>query len=259
MTSLALAVAALDQDVEQSRRLAERLQLPLSPLSELSADIYPYYLAYLNGALSCLQNGRKAAGPVTVDFTGGALDFRRQKGGGELIVKACGGGPQRRPSVLDVTAGLGRDSFILASHGYVVTAMERNPIVYELLADGMNRARAQLELEEVMARFKLLAGDAIVAMREGLPVAPDVIYIDPMFPPSNKSALVKKDMQAFHQLVGGDDDSEALLDAALRCAVYRVVVKRPRKASTLGKQKPSHTIEGKAIRFDVYTLKALPK
>jgi 16S rRNA (guanine1516-N2)-methyltransferase len=85
---------------------------------------------------------------------------------------------------------------------------------------------------------------------------PDVVYIDPMFPPSKKSALVKKEMRAFHQLVGADQDSGELLEAALEVAIHRVVVKRPLKSEYVTGKKPSYSLSGKAIRFDIYALKA---
>ena len=50
----------------------------------------------------------------------------------------------------------------------------------------------------------LLTGNAIERMRawEGEP--PQVIYLDPMFPHRDKSALVKKEMRVFRPLVGDD-------------------------------------------------------
>ena len=63
-----------------------------------------------------------------------------------------------------------------------------------------------------------------------------MIYLDPMFPHRDKSALVKKEMQVFRTVVGDDDDSPALLKAALAVATYRVVVKRPRKAEPVDRK-----------------------
>jgi 16S rRNA (guanine1516-N2)-methyltransferase len=80
-----------------------------------------------------------------------------------------------------------------------------------------------------------------------------------MFPASKKSALVKKEMRAFHQLVGADVDSEELLALAIATAKHRVVVKRPKKAEVLAGRKPNFAVEGKAIRFDIYSHKAFDK
>jgi 16S rRNA (guanine1516-N2)-methyltransferase len=87
---------------------------------------------------------------------------------------------------------------------------------------------------------------------------PDVIYLDPMFPERQKTADVKKEMAAFHSIVGKDEDADALLPLALAHVNYRVVVKRPRKAPFLNSQVPSYQLEGKSSRFDIYTVKKLP-
>lgn len=65
-------------------------------------------------------------------------------------------------------------------------------------------------------------------------------------------------MQVFRQVVGDDDDSAQLLQAALKAARYRVVVKRPRKAPAVEGPEPATRIEGKSSRYDIYSLKALP-
>jgi len=82
--------------------------------------------------------------------------------------------------------------------------------------------------------------------------AVDVVYLDPMFPPRDKSALVKKEMRAFHDVVGSDDDADALLAPALKLAQKRVVVKRPGYAGFLAGVAPTMAVTGKNNRFDVY-------
>ena len=52
-------------------------------------------------------------------------------------------------------------------------------------------------------------------------------------------------------------DAEKLLRWALAQDVARVVVKRPARASCLGGIDPSHSIDGKAVRFDVHVLRAI--
>ncbi|HSB96030.1 MAG TPA: class I SAM-dependent methyltransferase, partial [Spongiibacteraceae bacterium] len=94
---------------------------------------------------------------------------------------------------------------------------------------------------------------------------PDVIYLDPMFPPSQKSALVKKEMRLFQQLlhrpeahataVDEQQAADELLRVARRVARIRVVVKRPAKAQFFAASAPDYALSGKAIRFDVYVVK----
>lgn len=243
---------------EKAAQLARRLSLPL--VVEASEALY--VLMYLeNGqGLALQQTGKKAPGPVQVDFDSAASTYRRTKGGGELLVKAVGGDKQSRPTVFDATAGLGRDSFVLASWGYPVTLSERSSVIAELLQDGLERGlqSEDPDIVEAVSRMQLKPGDSQAFLQQANRSSlPDVIYLDPMFPSSKKSALVKKEMQAFHHVVGKEaDDIDELIAAALDHAVYRVVVKRPLKAEVLAGKKPSYSLKGKAVRFDVYVLKA---
>lgn len=77
-------------------------------------------------------------GGIFVDFVGGAMAHRRRFGGGrgEAVAKAVGIKGDYLPDVVDATAGLGRDAFVLASVGCRVRMLERNPVVAALLDDG---------------------------------------------------------------------------------------------------------------------------
>lgn len=240
---------------------AGRLGLPLLPVTasrEARAD-YTFLLC-VDGSGWYLSQGKSS---IQVDFVCGANRHRRLHGGGrgQLLAKAIGlKSGNKIPSVLDVTAGLGRDAFVLASLGCAVTLYERSPLVHLLLEDGLARAAhsQDAELVEIARRMTLNLVDAASAL-PGLEnhQRPDVIYIDPMFPERRKTAAVKKDMAAFHSLLGPDMDADALLDLALAQALCRVVVKRPRHAPSLAGCKPSLVFEGDSTRFDVYALRSL--
>lgn len=216
--------------------------------------------------LALQQTGRPAPGPVRVDFVGGAAAHRRRFGGGrgQLIAKAAGVKAGVYPQVLDATAGLGKDAFVLATLGCQVRMLERSLLVHALLDDGLRYARGQARefdpvLQTILARMDLMLGDGCDYLRQmAAGEQPDVIYLDPMFPERHKSALVKKEMAAFHRLVGGDDDASELLALALEKARYRVLVKRPRKAPELPGPAPSLHLAGKSSRFDIYSLRRLP-
>jgi 16S rRNA (guanine1516-N2)-methyltransferase len=189
------------------------------------------------------------------------MGYRREHGGGagQMVAKAVGlHKTKARLHVLDATAGLGQDAFILASLGCRVTLFERNPVIHALLADGLSRASLNVDCAPIIERMELREGSSIEWLERAEVHAADVIYLDPMFPHREKSALVKKEMQVFQTIVGSDDDSEQLLRAALRCARHRVVVKRPRKAAAIAGPKPTTRIEGKSSRYDIYALSALP-
>lgn len=205
--------------------------------------------------LELQQLGPDAPGPVFVDFVEGAMGHRRRHGGGrgQLVAKAVGIKKDRIPTVVDATAGLGRDSFILAMLGCQVRMFERSPVVAALLADGLARAAEDPDVSEVVQRMCLQVGDArqsLLALSDA--ERPDVVYVDPMHPERTKAAAVKKEMRLFRDLVGTDADDAELLQAALQIAQKRVVVKRPRKAVAIEGPKPSLVFEGKSTRFDVY-------
>ncbi|RJX68846.1 16S rRNA methyltransferase [Vibrio sinensis] len=206
-------------------------------------------------------------GAIYVDLAGGAVAHRRKFGGGkgQAIAKAAGLNKGATPTVLDATAGLGRDSFVLASLGCKVQMVERHPVVAALLDDGLQRAQQDAEIGHwVSERMSLLHASSLEAL-EALSLdadfeQPEVVYLDPMYPhPENKkkSALVKKEMRVFQSLVGADTDADGLLAPALALATKRVVVKRPDYANWLDDQAPTMAIETKKNRFDVYVLASM--
>ncbi|MCO4758732.1 MAG: class I SAM-dependent methyltransferase, partial [Oceanospirillaceae bacterium] len=211
--------------------------------------------------LSLQATGKKAPGAINADFLAGATDHRRKFGGGkgQMIAKAVGVKSGVRPQVLDVTAGLGKDAFVLATLGCDMTLVERAPVIYALLKDGLERAAADWDVAEIVHRMQLHHANSIEWMRaqQAAGESYQVVYVDPMFPHNDKSALVKKEMRVFRPVVGDDTDAEQLLEAAIAIAENRVVVKRPRKAPTIGDRAPSFQLEGKSSRYDIYTLKKL--
>lgn len=272
-----LAVASIKSESVRAERLAA--ELSVSYLGTNGPDTisdYPFVLWIDSDGLALHSTGRRAPGPIRCDFVGGAAGHRRHYGGGksQAVARAIGFRSKSDPRVTDLTAGLGQDAFVLAGLGAQVTLVERNPIVYQLLRDGLNRAALAAgddpELATVLARMRLedcqdgrqwlqrQGGQRHIAAT-GAPITatPDVIYLDPMFPQRNKSAGVKKAMAAFHRLVGTDEDAGELLPAALAEARHRVVVKRPAKAPYLFDQAPSFSLTGKSVRFDIYTLRAM--
>ena len=253
MDAAIVRVEALSPEfAEAAQALAATLALPQNGPAAFALQLGA-------GGLQLQSLDEPGVGAVRVDFVEGALAHRRQHGGGngQMIARAVGIQPGVRPNLLDATAGLGKDAFVLAHLGCTVTLIERHPLIAALLEDGLARAREDAEVAPIIARMNLLRGNAIARMSEWDETPPQVIYLDPMFPHRDKSALVKKEMRAFRPLVGDDDDAPALLDAALALASHRVVVKRPRKAPPIAGPKPSHVLEGKSSRYDIYPKKAL--
>lgn len=217
----------------------------------------PFQLAWLDEKLQLMQTDTPAQGGVSVDFNSPQSDYRRSQISikKEAIAKAVGAKANHRPSVLDATAGLGRDGFVLAALGCKVTLLERNPVVAALLYDGLRRAKASASLSGwIEDRLEFIHCSSLdLAQVESLVTsAPEVVYLDPMYPHKKKSASVKKEMKVFQSVVGADLDADGLLENALKLATQRVVVKRPDYAEPLAGVKPSFVISSKKNRFDIY-------
>lgn len=195
----------------------------------------------------------QATGELYVDFVGGSVAHRHRFGGGrgQDLAKAMGLRAGKTPMIVDATAGLGRDSFLLASLGAQVIMIERSKKMHSLLALGMKRAAKEGgELREIIDRMTLLKGDA----KDFLPeLSGEAILIDPMHPPRKNSALVKRELRQVREIVGTDDDAVDLVRVALKHARNRVVLKWPAKADPIGGIRAcSHQILGKSTRYDVF-------
>ncbi len=251
---LFLGVAAASPKVQS---VAEALAAELSvPLILSDATETGLLLLVTEGALQLRQLGPDAPGPVQVDFIEGKASHRRKFGGGrgQPLARAMGLKKGWTPRVLDMTAGLGRDAFVLATLGCEVEMVERSPVVYALLRDGLNRARDDADAGPIIACMKLQHRDGRLYSSDN--AKPEVVYLDPMYPHREKSAKVKKEMRLFQLLLGDDQDSAALLERALALATHRVVVKRPAKAPFLGEQKPTVSIASPNTRYDIYLIGA---
>lgn len=175
------------------------------------------------------------------------------------------------PIAIDVTAGLGQDSFLLAAAGFTVYMFEQDPIIAALLEDALDRAKSDPALANIIERMHLFTEDSISALQRlgtslsrdkqtpqtsdsqpYLSVKPDVIYLDPMFPERTKSAAVKKKFQLLHHLEHPCENEEELLSAAMNIRPRKIVVKRMAKGPFLAGKKPSYSIKGKSIRYDCY-------
>ncbi len=249
---LALALEPMGDPV-RAASLARELALPLIDdphQAELLLVLGPRGLALRR------PNDPALTGELRVDFDRPAASRRQQSPHRELVVQAA---RLRRagesPLVVDATAGLGRDGFLLAAAGFRVVLCERNPVVAALLRDGLARAALLPRTASIAARIRLIAADFADAL-EQLSERPAVIYLDPMFPPRSKSAKVKQELQLLQLLEGtggGESDAARLLQTALAAGPRKVVVKRPLKGPALAGPAPSHVLRGKAVRFDVYT------
>jgi 16S rRNA (guanine1516-N2)-methyltransferase len=217
-----------------------------APLLELAADGL------------CLH-GKDGAAPTRVDFLDASLLYRlRTSGRRQGLGQALGLHKLPAPRVVDATAGLGRDALLMAHLGCEVLMLERSPVVHALLEDGLQRAcvaAAPELLQQAVARLQLQHAEArewLAAAAQDSALQPDIVYLDPMFPPRNKSARVKKDIALLHELLGAESDFASLLQAARAAARLRVVVKRPGGKPDAALPTPSFIVPGKTAHFEVY-------
>lgn len=250
MTPHCIINAKTSEQLPAAQQLADRYGIPLG-----EPDQAPILLSLDEMGLALQVRDQPKVSALRVDFVSGQAQHRRLYGGGkgQLIAKAVGLHKYSSPRVLDVTAGLGRDAFVLATLGCQVMMIERSPIIAALLDDGLTRMRAAPELSSLP--LSLQHADALLVL-ENLAEQdyPDVIYLDPMFPERIKSAAVKKEMMMLRAAVGDDQDAHALWQLALTRAKKRVVVKRSKLAPTFAGREPTLVLRGKSSRYDIYVV-----
>lgn len=249
-------VPASTAQASAARNLGLRWKLPVAEQPNAN-----YYLSLTNEQLELRCQAEPKSGAVIVDWLGGSAGHRRRFGGGkgQTIARAVGLKSGVAPSVVDATAGLGRDAFVLACLGCKVKLVERAPAVAALLNDGYDRACHDDEIgQQVKDNMMLIHADAVDYLTTlESDERPDVVYLDPMYPKRSKSSLVKKEMRALQNILGDDANANRLLPAALTAARNRVVVKRPLAADHLNEHIPTMAIKGKKHRYDVYVIKAM--
>jgi len=256
-----IAIVPLNETLtEKAKILAEKLQLPLvADIKSEATRAYHFLLVVSPTQLGLQRVSDKKINPFYIDFLSSKLRYRLQQVGlkKELLAKALGCKPKDQPTIIDATAGLARDSFILASLGFKVTMLERSPVLHVLLADALERAANDAIIGPIVARLTLIHAEAAewlqsLSLTPGTDPKPLIIYLDPMFPERQKTASSKKEMVFLQELLGKDDNSQTLFEAALACDAQRIVVKRPRLAKSITTLAPQFSLIGKSSRFDVY-------
>ncbi len=252
MKKLVCVLCLSDNKSLSAKSLAEKINVPLFFSLEEIDERYHYAFLVEDKGLSLKLLGSVMT-PVYVDFLAGSVGHRAQFGGGrrQLLSRAVGLHKYSERKVLDVSAGLGQDSFILAHLGASVIAVERSLIVATLLQDGLDRLF--LQKPESGEKIKLFTASAVNFMQQlSEKDAPQIVYYDPMYPERGQSAKAKKEMRILRDIVGDDDDAEQVLMQALQTATERVVVKRPRLAAKINSIEPSWELRGERCRYDVY-------
>jgi 16S rRNA (guanine1516-N2)-methyltransferase len=179
---------------------------------------------------------------------------QHHKGPQELLVRAVGFSKKEPLTLFDATAGFLTETFLLLPLGIKIIAVERCPLLALLVQDGLDRAlqKDPVFRERYTQQLCFSQGDSQHVLQK-LEAAPDVIYLDPMFPERHtRSAHNKKEMRILRYFVGEDHDIETLFTSARRIARKRVVVKRPHYAPPLVTE-PHFFYKGKHICKPIYS------
>lgn len=185
-------------------------------------------------------------------FHSKALFYQRIAPANQTILKACSNKQRSIHTILDLTAGWGIDSFILAQHGKQVTMLEQNPFIASILSTSLDNAGRHSKTMQAVSRMTLKACNSLDYLRSlKSQESFDCIYLDPMFPERKSGAKPAKEMQLLQKLTENLQVSSCF-ELALEKAINRVVVKRPAKADTITQQKPDFSYKEKSVRFDIY-------
>lgn len=231
--------------------LAEYCELPVVDSCSTPEQLL---LTWIDDALTLCQ-GSQYQLKTSVDFASGKSLHRLQYGGGykQPLARAVSIKASSSPLICDATGGMGRDAFVFATLGCKVVILEKSPIVFSLLADGLKRALHNPDVNSIAANITIHRLDS-TALPDVWPYAkfPDTVYLDPMYPHNRKNAAVKKEMRLLQQLNLGEADENLLLSQAMATAKHRVAVKRPLKAAPLQGVEPSGSIKSPNTRYDIY-------
>ncbi len=200
--------------------------------------------------------------PVRLHFAQGALELQGAAGevlradlvpssGRPPLLRATLAGRNPRPVIADATAGLGGDAFDLAAAGCTVVAIEQALVPWLLLQDALRRAVTDPARSQAASRINLLRGNATEVLATEGPF--DVVYLDPLFQGGKASAGKRKSMRLLHELAPGVTPESELLEAARQAASTRVTVKRPQAGPYLAGVRPSGSLQGRTVRFDLYS------
>ena len=240
------------EPTSRERVLARALRLPAVDAGAPITERYGCYLRLEPDGLTLFANQTHAPGGLRVDFDAGSLlrragdSFKKQN-----LSRAAGLKADRRPTILDATAGLGSDAYLLARAGCELTLLERNDVVHALLRDGIERGRSgSPETAAAVNRMRLLSGD-FTTLAPSLPEF-DVVYLDPMFPGDRGSARAGKSMYLLQRLLGEGDKTDSLLAPAIHKARDRVVVKRAKRSPACVGRRVDICFRGSSSRYDVY-------
>jgi 16S rRNA (guanine1516-N2)-methyltransferase len=184
----------------------------------------------------------KEAVSISIDFLDEAINNKiksRLSGKKDIFSKLF---PIKNSTLLDCTAGYGRDSYVLRSMGFNITMIENSPIMSLLLNDALKKLK--------LSNFKMYHGNSYDYLNHSEKYY-DYIYIDFMFDKLKKNSLSSKNDETLKLISFQENNKNNLIRLAIKKANSRVVVKEP-KYSLSNILKPEYTIKTKLLNFNIY-------
>jgi len=252
-----------DQCLPLAQQLAQKINLPLQLPNDRTDTTQCDKTWQLQTGEHTLRVVRPDGLAMSVDFINSKAqrrsnenDILQQPLSKALGIKTFQKRNERLPTVVDGTAGLGQDAWLIARLGCKITLIEQSPVLGALLDFALQQALKHPEYESTAQLLSIKNTNAAQYLIDHTDIGADIVYLDPMYPARRKQALVKKEMQLLHDLVGPDNNGPDLLTNALKHARYRVIVKRPKGAATLtGTDEWSGqltSVSSPNTRFDIY-------
>jgi 16S rRNA (guanine1516-N2)-methyltransferase len=225
--------------------IASRLGTIVSPNQALNPQPHLYLS---ESGLSFFHPEARSTNQFRIDFNSGSTGWRIKRANHEKLIKKALGRSEKPLKILDCTAGMLQDTLLFLSLGHQVTALEQSKILFYLLQDGISRSEDQSIFNQLDLKHMNACSYSSQAKNF------DVIYFDPMYPPSKKNALSSGQLEYISKIL----EVESLKNNPMHdfevlqlIPAKKMIVKRPIKAESFSSQL-NYQVMGKTTRFDVY-------
>ena len=148
----------------------------------------------------------------------------------------------KNSTILDGTAGFGRDGYLLDSMNHNVTMIDNSPIVSLLLKNALNRSGNR--------SITLFHGNTYDHIKHSIKKY-NYIYLDFMFNKLKNSSLSSKNDETLKLISFIENDKNKIIEIAQKRAINKVVVKEPVNSLSI-LSKPNHIIKTKLISYNIY-------